>query len=88
VPGRERPQIDRGTQGGFDIDVSLGPRCRRSRLGLGCIAGPSGSTRIRYPHVMNWVDPTEAYAVPRGVALHEQVCAPQGVTGESCVIGG
>lgn len=44
--------------------------------------------RIGYPHVMNWFDPTKAHAVPRSVALCDRVCALQGVTGESCVIGG
>ena len=44
--------------------------------------------RIGYPHVMNWVDPTKAHAVPHSVALRDQVYAPLGVTGESCVIGG
>jgi hypothetical protein len=37
---------------------------------------------------MNWFDPTKAHAVPRSVALRNHVYAPQGVTSESCVIGG
>jgi hypothetical protein len=41
-----------------------------------------------YSHVMNWFDPTKAHAVPRSVALRDQVYAPKGVTVESCVIGG
>jgi hypothetical protein len=41
-----------------------------------------------YSHVMNWFDPTGAHAVPRSVALRDQVYAPQGITRESCVIGG
>jgi hypothetical protein len=41
-----------------------------------------------YSHVMNWFDPTGAHAVPRSVALSDQVHAPQGITRESRVIGG
>ena len=55
--------------------------------GLRCANAPASSTTA-YSHVMNWSDPTKAYAVPRSVALRDQVYAPQGVTGESCVIEG
>ena len=41
-----------------------------------------------YCDAMNWFAPTEAHAVPRSVALRDQVYAPTGGTGESCVIGG
>jgi hypothetical protein len=44
--------------------------------------------RIGYSDAMNWPDPTKAYAVPRSVALRDQVYASQGVTGESRVIEG
>jgi hypothetical protein len=45
--------------------------------------------RVGYSHVMDWFDPTKAHAVPRSVALRDQVYAPQGVTGESIrVVGG
>ena len=49
---------------------------------------PPASSTTAYSHVMNWSDPTKAYAVPRSIALRDQVYAPQGVTGESCVIEG
>ena len=55
--------------------------------GCGAANAPASSTTA-YSHVMNWSDPTKAYAVPRSVALRDQVYAPQGVTGESCVIEG
>jgi hypothetical protein len=37
---------------------------------------------------MNWFDPIKAHAVPRVVALRDEVYAPQGVTGESIRVGG
>ena len=37
---------------------------------------------------MNWFARTETHAVPRGFALRDQVYAPTGGTGESCVNGG
>ena len=60
--------------------------------GWGCFAtslAPSWERRIGYSHVMNWFDPTKAHAVPRSVALRDEVYAPRGVTGESIrVVGG
>ncbi|MGB6763465.1 MAG: hypothetical protein WBE66_13455 [Mycobacterium sp.] len=66
-----------------------GCRIGRPQLapGRGAQTPPASSTTA-YSHVMNWSDPTKAYAVPRSVALRDQVHAPQGVTGESCVIEG
>jgi hypothetical protein len=45
--------------------------------------------RIGYSHAMNWFDPTKAHAVPRSVAVRDEVYARQGFTGESIrVVGG
>jgi hypothetical protein len=45
--------------------------------------------RIGYSHVMNRFDPTNAHAVPRSVALRDEVYAPWPVTGESIrAVGG
>jgi hypothetical protein len=82
-------QIVRVTQGGFDTDVSLGARRRRPRLGSGLHAGAEMEHRIGYSRVMNRFDPTKAHAVPRSVALRDELYAPHGVTGESIrVVGG
>jgi len=39
-------------------------------------------------HLMNWSDPTNGNAVPRGVALRDGVYPPQGVTAASIPVRG
>jgi hypothetical protein len=46
------------------------------------------SQRVGYSYVMNWFDPTKAHAVRRSAAVHDEVYAPRGVTGESICVGG
>ena len=45
--------------------------------------------RIGYSPFMNWIGANKARALPRSVALREELCAVQGVTGDSIrLIGG
>jgi hypothetical protein len=43
--------------------------------------------RTGYSDVMNRFDPIKPHAIPRSVAVRDQVYAPQGVAGESIRVG-
>jgi hypothetical protein len=88
LPSRVYMQIIRVTQRGFDtIDDSRPP-------GSSTTAGSGGTWwaelehQIGYSHLMNRFEPTKALAVPRSVALRDEVYAPQGVPGESIRVVG